>query len=203
MSAIKSDRDYLIGVELVIETDCLPILGMMRCCTILDVAMLRWIAYVKSLNPEVRHISKKVNAIADMLSRARFGDNITESDNEEVSKNYFTSGHIYQVNVIQEFREAEYVKKSLMIGKVLQEIEESSDNKEKRAEIRSKKRRVRKFFLNNGLIWREPKRPDGIPLRAVRTKEQRNQIISEFYESDWAGHRGTWATFAKIKQKYW
>ena len=51
-SAIKSDQDYLIGAEIVIETDCLLILGMMRCCTIPDVAMLRWIAYVKSLNPE-------------------------------------------------------------------------------------------------------------------------------------------------------
>ena len=71
-----------------------------------------------------------------------------------------------------------------MIGKVLQEIEESSDDKEKRAEIRSKKRQVRKFFLKNGLIWREPKRPDGIPLRVVGTKEQRNEIMFEFHESD-------------------
>ena len=51
--AIKSDRDYLIGSEVVIETDCLSILKMMRCFTIPDVAMLRWIAYVKSLNPDV------------------------------------------------------------------------------------------------------------------------------------------------------
>ena len=64
MSAIKSDRDYLIGAKVVNETDCLPILGMMRCCTIPDVAMLRWIAYVKSLNPEVRHILGKDNAVA-------------------------------------------------------------------------------------------------------------------------------------------
>ena len=70
MSAIKSDRDYLIGAKVLIETNCLAILGMMRCCTILDVAMLRWIAYVKSLNPDVRHISGKDNAVADMLSRA-------------------------------------------------------------------------------------------------------------------------------------
>ena len=32
---------------------------------------------------------------------------------------------------------------------------------------------------------------------------QQNRIMSEFHESDWAGHRGTWATFVKIKQKYW
>ena len=68
--------------------------------------MLRWIAYVKSLNSDVQHISGKDNAVADMLSRARFGDDITESDNEEVSENYFTSEHICRVIVIREFREA-------------------------------------------------------------------------------------------------
>ena len=63
MSAIKSDRDYLIGAEVMIETDFLPILRMMRCCTIPDVAILRWIAYVKSPNPVVRHISAKDNVV--------------------------------------------------------------------------------------------------------------------------------------------
>ena len=66
MSAIKSDRDYLIGARVMIEMDCLPILEMMQCCTIPDVAMLTWwIAYVNSLNPEVRHISGKDNVVAD------------------------------------------------------------------------------------------------------------------------------------------
>ena len=43
-------------------------------------------------------------------------------------------------------------EKSLLIEKAQQEIEESSNNKEKRPKIRKKKRQVRKFFLNNGLI---------------------------------------------------
>ena len=73
-----------------IETHCLLILGMMRCCTIPDVAMLRWIAYIKSLNPEVRHISGNDNAVAD---------------NEEVSEDYFASDHICRVSVMREFRE--------------------------------------------------------------------------------------------------
>ena len=59
----------------------------------------------------LRHISGKDNAVADMLSRARFGDDIAESGNEEVSEDYFTSEHICRVNVI------------LLIGKVLQQIE--------------------------------------------------------------------------------
>ena len=122
-----------------IETYCLPILGMLRCCSIPDVAMLRWIAYVKSLNPDVQHISGKDNAVADMLSRARFGDDITESDNEEISEDYFASEQICRVSVLREFRETEYEGESLMIRKVLQEIEESSDDKENKADIRRKK----------------------------------------------------------------
>ena len=72
-----------------------------------------------------------------MLSREWFRADITESDNEDFFEEYFASEHI-----IQEFREAEYEGESLLIGKVLREIEESSNNNEKRAEIRSKKRQV-------------------------------------------------------------
>ena len=85
LSAIKSDRDYLIGDEVVTDMDCLPILRMMRCCTIPDVAMPRWIEDVKSLNPEVRHIMGKDNTVADMPSRERFGDDVAKSENKEVS----------------------------------------------------------------------------------------------------------------------
>jgi hypothetical protein len=53
VSAVKSDREYLIGAEVVIETHCLPILGMVSGCNTPDIAMLRWIPYVKSLNPEI------------------------------------------------------------------------------------------------------------------------------------------------------
>ena len=44
VSAVKTDKDYLIGVEVIVETDCLPILGMVSECATLDLAMLRWIA---------------------------------------------------------------------------------------------------------------------------------------------------------------
>ena len=78
MSAVKVDKDYLIGSEVIIETDCLPILGMISGCATPDLAMLRWIAYIKSLNLEIRHNAGKNNAMADMVSRARLQD---ESDN--------------------------------------------------------------------------------------------------------------------------
>ena len=40
VSAVKADKDYLIGTEVIIETDCLPILGMVSGCATLDLAKL-------------------------------------------------------------------------------------------------------------------------------------------------------------------
>ena len=42
----------------------------------------------------------------------------------------------------REYREEEYEVESLMIGKMLQEVEDSTNDKERRAEIRRKKRQV-------------------------------------------------------------
>jgi hypothetical protein len=41
-------------------------------CNTPDIAMLRLIAYVKSLDSEIEHVARKRNVIADMLSRARY-----------------------------------------------------------------------------------------------------------------------------------
>jgi hypothetical protein len=50
---IKSDRDYLIGAQVIIKTDCLSISGMISGCNIPDIVMLHWITYIKSLNLEI------------------------------------------------------------------------------------------------------------------------------------------------------
>ena len=75
--------------------------------------MLRWIAYIKSLNPEIRHISKKDNVIGDMLSRARFDDEDGMiSEDEEVGVDFFESAQITargrSTPAVNEFNEDEY-----------------------------------------------------------------------------------------------
>lgn len=52
ITALKCDKEYLIGATVMVEIDCLPLLGMITTCSTPDIAMLRWIAYIKSLNPE-------------------------------------------------------------------------------------------------------------------------------------------------------
>ena len=57
MTTTKTDQDQLIGVELVVEIEFLPILGMMKYSTILDVAILRLMANIN------RHMLRKDNSV--------------------------------------------------------------------------------------------------------------------------------------------
>jgi hypothetical protein len=88
--ALHQEQHYLIGAPLIVETDCLPLIGMIVNCTTPDIAMLRWVAFVRSFNPDIRHIKGKDNSVADMLSFASFKDQDHESDDSdrETEMNY-------------------------------------------------------------------------------------------------------------------
>ena len=82
--------------------------------------MLRWIADVNSLNPQIWHIVGKDNVMADMLSRARFEDGFAKSEEQEVSEDYFAMEQVYKVCAVREFRKKEYEVETLWIGRMLQ-----------------------------------------------------------------------------------
>lgn len=73
MSALivpTAKRNYLTGANVVLETNCLPLLCMIANWSILDTTMLRWIAYIKSLDRVLVYITKKKNSMVGMLTRA-------------------------------------------------------------------------------------------------------------------------------------
>jgi hypothetical protein len=185
--------------------DCLPILGMVFGCAMPDLAMLRWIAYLKSLNLEIRHISGKDNAMADMLSRASFDDeNGMVSKDEDVGVDFFEAAHLTteraSTPTLNEFEESDYDGEWLLIGSFLKTMTSATEwTREEANRIRKKAYR---FFLRNGRIWKQPKKRNGVPPRVVVKKEQ-EELLTAFHESPWAGHCGTWATFEKLKEKYW
>ena len=59
------------------------------------------------------------------------------------------------------------------------------------------------IFLQGGKILLHPKKRNDGPLRVVMREEDQLGLMSEFHESPWSGHRGTWATFEKLKERYW
>ena len=111
--------------------------------------MLRWIAYIKSLNPDIRHISGKDNAMVDMLLKAQFEDRAVESEEEEAPEDYFTSENVFRVCGICEYLEEEYEGEALQIGRMLQ----GKENPDSRKDICKRERQTRTFFLEDGLLW--------------------------------------------------
>ena len=208
MTAMKADRNYLIGANVILETDCLPIIGMIANCFTPDIAMLRWIAYIRSLNPELIHISGKKNSVADMLSRARYiceeEMETHEASDDEKDEDY---GYVLATNGAstndedQPFKEDLYGSKFKYIGIYLSTMKRQDGWSTKT--FKDIRHRSYDFLLRDGLLWKRPKRKDGVPLRVVDDIETKNQVLKEFHDTLWAGHRGVWATYHKIKERYW
>jgi Integrase zinc binding domain len=59
------------------------------------------------------------------------------------------------------------------------------------------------YLLKEGYLWKRPKQRDGAPLRVVDDGVSKQAILKEFHDSLWVGHRGVWATYTKIKERYW
>lgn len=68
---IKAETNYLIRANVVLKINCLLLLNMISNCSIHDIFILKWIAYIRSLNPILEHIFDKKNIVIDLLSRAR------------------------------------------------------------------------------------------------------------------------------------
>ena len=133
----------------------LPLIGMISSCTTPDIAMLWWIAYIKTMNPELQHIKGKENPVADMLSRARFMNEeiMQDEDQERATTNYQRVGHLpiephNDLRVNTTFKEEEYEGEWLEIGKFLTtQIANPSWSRKQFNEFRKKAFR---FLLHEG-----------------------------------------------------
>jgi hypothetical protein len=179
---------------------------MVSGCATPDLAMLRWIAYIKSLNPEIRHISGKDNAMVDMLSRARYDDEHgMVSEDEEVGVDFFETARVTtgraSTPTLNDFDAREYDGEWLLIRRFLRTMTSMAEwTKEEANRIRKKAYR---FFLHDGYMWKHPKKRGGAPLRVIVKGEEQKELLAAFHDSPWAGHRGAWATFEKLKERYW
>ncbi|KAL3676054.1 hypothetical protein R1sor_026002 [Riccia sorocarpa] len=179
VTAMKAEKEYLIGAEVVVETDCLPLLGMITKCTTADMTVLNWIAYIKTLNPEFRHIAGKDNPVADMLSRARYdGEEELVDDTDDIGTEFYSIAQVDGENEVL-FREELY------------------------EEFKRIRKKAYGYMLEDGYLWKKPKQLGGVPQRIVCDRETQVMLMKEFHESLWAGHRGIWATFTKLKVRYW
>ena len=173
----------MIGAELKIETGCLPILDMVYGCAASDLAMLRWIAYIKSLNPEIRHISRKDNAMANMLSTTQLEEEVVMvSEDEEVGVDFFESAQMMankrSTPAMNEFNEDDYEGEWVLIGRFLSTMTTDASWAKEEASRLGKKEY--KFFLWNKKICQHRKKLNGTPLQVVTRKVDQSLLMTQF-----------------------
>ncbi|KAL3687707.1 hypothetical protein R1sor_014016 [Riccia sorocarpa] len=202
-TALRTDRNFLIGAVVMLETDCLPLLGMIANCSTLDITMLRWIAYIRNFNPELKHIAGKENVVADMLSRARYEgeEEMILAAEEENRREAWCQAREVSDSEVLPFREDLYSGKLRDIGLYLSSLEKPEGCSD--AEFKKVRHKAYGFLLHEGYLWKRPKRRDGVLLRVVDDRDTKLQLLKEFHDTLWAGHCGIWATYTKLKERYW
>ncbi|KAL3680995.1 hypothetical protein R1sor_023951 [Riccia sorocarpa] len=179
VTAMKVERTYLMGAVVVVETDCLPLLGMIANCSTPDMTMLNWVAYIKSLNPEFKHIVGKANAVADMLSRARYdGEEEMIEESEDIGEQFYSVSEV-GVNSVVGFREDLYEGEWLSIGRYLKTLSKQEGWTDE--EYRKVRKKAYSYMLEDGYLWKWPKRRTGVPLRVVCDIETQLKLITEFH----------------------
>ncbi|KAL3698204.1 hypothetical protein R1sor_012280 [Riccia sorocarpa] len=203
VTAMNAEKEYLLGVEVVVETDCLPLLGMITNCTSTDMTMLNWIAYIKTLNPEFRHIAMKDNPVADMLSRVRYDgeeEMVEDTDIDDIGTEFYSiaqMGREDEIAFMEDLYDGEWLELGWYLA-TLRRLDGWTD-----ADFKRIKKKAYDYMVRDGYLWRRHKHVDGVPRRVVCDRETQVRLMKEFHESLWAGHRGIWATFMKLKERYW
>ncbi|KAL2624276.1 hypothetical protein R1flu_008521 [Riccia fluitans] len=140
-----------------------------------------------------------------MLSRARYTD-----EDDLVVKDDDQGSWVLSVGVTsskkgeedtQLFREEYYTGKLRDIGRYLSRLERMEGWSEK--QFKDIRNQAYKYLLKDGYLWKRPKRSDEFPLRVVDDQVTKEKILQEFHDTLWARHRGIWATYMKIKERYW
>ncbi|KAL3686292.1 hypothetical protein R1sor_008866 [Riccia sorocarpa] len=99
------------------------------------------------------------------------------------------------------FKKDLYGGKLRDIGFYLSTLERRGDWNE--AEFKKIRQKAYGFLLRDGYLWKRPKRMDGDFLRVVDDEDTKLELLKEFHETLWARHRGVWATYTKLNERYW
>jgi hypothetical protein len=201
MMAMKSEVLYLRGADVIVETDCLPLLGIYRTCDHADVHMQRWVCFIRSFAPVLRHIKGKDNVIADMLSRSRYA---TSSEPAAGTATFWVRAAaiapaLGYTQEAKDFCEADYEDDLKRIGNYLSQ--EGALRGEQVCQIypAALRRAAERFLLKDGQLYRK----DTPPRRVLGLPDDRRRALHDAHDEHWGGHRGQQSTYAKLKDRFW
>lgn len=208
LKAIKKMRFHLYGIHFILETDAQVLVDQLNrsASDIPGALVLRWIAWMRLFDFEVRHVPGKKHTAADGLSRRPRTESDDIDDTREVNIDEWIDGQLNLVTVyrlegeqsIEEVMQDSYTNEHLKYAEYLLTLARPEGMPI--PEFRAFKKRALKFQVSDNLLWRRATNIKPM-LRVVDKKEDRKTILRIMHDE--MGHRSTEAFHARLATKYW
>ena len=185
---IKLVQYRIYGCPLVIETDCLPLIGFLNNPDLIDPAMVRWIAYIKLFNPEFRHVKGKDNVVSDGLSRMKVEE--VDHDKEDMLEDLG-----FNFSLAKDEYEGEWLDLVLYLSTLERPRATMTD-----AEFDKLRKWSYAFIVREGVLFRKAKK-GRVPRRVIVIDTDKKMILESLHDE--FGHRGVVGTYAIIHERYY
>lgn len=197
--ALRRLRSQLYGVHFTLETDSQVLVHQLNGAVndIPGALVTRWLSYIMLFDFTAKHVPGQKNTVADGLSRKGPGpsdqlDREVEGDVEEFID--------LRLNTVQLPSDTpKYAADMARIAEFLQTWEKPIDLTAQ--QYRRLRLLAKRFFFENGCLWRRPNLRDKAPALVVDNPHDKIQLIKRTHET--LGHKGVEVTFQSLRQRYW
>lgn len=188
----------IFGCEIVVETDCLPVIAMINNPDVIDPVLLRWTAYIRLFNPIFKHVKGSKQNISDGLSRKVPSKEEEETDwmKEEIDVEEavdYTIKTVHMEMIDEECPiEYRYIIEYLSTARKPEGLND--------VEFRKVRRKSYNYFVQNDILWKKRGKVK-LPVKVIWKKNEKLKILKELHDEN--GHRGVEGTFTKVLERYY
>ena len=209
LKMLKKVRFYLYGIHFTLETDANVLVAQLNgaASDIPGALVMRWIAWIRLFDFEVKHVPRTKHTAADGLSRRARTASDDHDDEIEDDIDDFIAAQLGALRIAPVRAREETPDEPVLEGDDWSE--DSKDltyyltmQRRPRSvaleDFRKFRRRATNFLVQNKILWQRHNK--NRPQRRVVDGEERGKVIESMHDE--SGHKGREGTYHKIAQRY-
>ena len=206
LKALKKFRHWLYGVHFILETDANVLVAQLNgaASDLPGSLVMRWLAWIRLFDFEVKHVAGKKHTAADGLSRRPATKQELKEQANEVDIDDFIDVELNALRIapvsaeVKRILAPEYSDKMESFATYLTTMRRPAEMTAK--EARQFKQEALRFRVEGDQLYRRGSK--NVPARRViDDEESRQRILKDLHDN--GGHRGREGTYRRVADRYW